>query len=91
MDEDEKNPIDHAEKTEHYNRLLKDSPAKRRFHELFQQFPTYTQLLILRKYSGIFNYYHEIGDDQVNAMCDKLEKALFQEELRLYHLYKDFI
>ena len=75
-----------------YNTLLENSAAKQRFHRLFQRFPTGIQLMIVNKYSGIFNHYAEIGDDQVIAICDHLEACLWEvEDEARYNAYKDII
>jgi hypothetical protein len=75
-----------------YNRLLENSPVKQRFHQLFQRFPPSVQVMIVHKYSGIFNHYTEIGDDQVVKMCDHLEYCLWTvQDEALYNAYKEII
>ena len=80
--------IDEAE----YERLLENSGQKLRFHQLFQRFPPSIQALIVNKYSGIFNHYSEVGDDQLAEFCDHLEKCLWTvQEEALYNAYKEII
>jgi len=75
-----------------YNKLLENSSVKQRFHQLFQRFSPSVQMLIVQKYSGIFNHYAEIGDDQVIKLCDHLEACLWQvEDEDRYNAYKDVI
>ena len=75
-----------------YNTLLENSPVKQRFHQIFQRFIPSIQLLITQKYSGIFNHYTEIGDDQVIKLCDHLEACLWEvEDEALYFAYKKII
>jgi hypothetical protein len=76
---------------EQYRKLLEENPVKARFHALFQRFPPLIQEVITQKYSGIFNFYDEVGDDQLIQVCDRLEAALLLEDKRLYNLYKDII
>jgi len=75
-----------------YNILIENSTVKQRFHRLFQRFPPSIQLMVVNKYSGIFNHYAEVGDDQVVKLCDHLEACLWEveDEVR-YNAYKDII
>ena len=75
-----------------YNKLLENSPVKQRFHQVFQRFSLSIQVMIVHKYSGIFNHYSEIGDDQVIKLCDHLEACLWEvEDKAIYNAYKDII
>lgn len=77
---------------EFYANLLEHSPVKQRFHQIFQRFPPSVQTLIVRKYSGIFNHYAEIGDDQITKLCEHLESCIWTvEEEALYFAYKEII
>jgi hypothetical protein len=77
---------------EHYAKLLENSESKQRFHTLFQRFPPLIQSMIVNKYSGIFNFYDEIGEDQVTKLCDHLEHCLWTvQEEALYNAYKEII
>jgi hypothetical protein len=70
---------------------IEDNPIKIRLLTLFNRFPPLIQDVIIKRYSGIFNFYDEVGDDQLTEVCNRLEAALLIEDLRLYNLYKDII
>jgi len=72
-----------------YEQAIKNDPLRQRLHELFNQFNGMTRQYILQKYSGIFNYYYEINNEQLEDLVSKMEKALMKEEERLFNLYKD--
>jgi hypothetical protein len=77
---------------EFYADLLEHSAVKLRFHQIFQRFPPTVQAMIVQRYSGIFNHYAEIGDDQVIKLCEHLENCLWTiEEEALYNAYKEII
>ena len=75
---------------EKYIEALNTSEIKKKLNDLFQRFPAPTQYLILAKYSGIFNFFYEIDDDQLVGLVKKMEDALLIEDTRLHEIYKDF-
>ena len=74
---------------ERYEEAIRKDPLRFRLHELFNQFNGMTQQYILQKYSGIFNYYYEIDQNQILDLVQKMERALVKEEERLFNTYKD--
>ena len=74
-----------------YDELLDKSPARARFDYLFQQFPTSIQEHIVQLYSGFFNYFEDVGEEQFEILNHKLETALTLQHKFLLDMYGEIL
>ena len=65
--------------------------AMNRYRNLYEKFPLSVQKLLVEKYGDRYKMVDTYTEDQIYEICDRMEKALAQEEKRLYELYKDVL